>query len=257
MEIVIDRLAYEKIQIWIHMTDKEISGFGIVEIVNKVAFVKDVILLDQENHDIETEMKGNDICKAMTEFIQNGETAEMKFWWHSHVDMSCHWSPQDMETIKMLGKQGWFFHSVFNKDGESKTAFSDYSIGNNEELGLDYGIFKDDIDLTIDSDLTQEFFDKCEAEYKQKVKEIVYKPIKPTNEVEQMRKHMNQVEDRGFEYGNQGKKYWNNYDPNTEFNCLACEHSWIGFDDSTICPQCKSELIFADDEIIDYIANDL
>ena len=143
-KIVIGREAYDKIMHYVHKAKFEISGFGNVQIIKGVPTVTDIILIKQENSPAETEMDGDAIAKAMYDHHISGMEGELKFWWHSHVNMSVFWSATDMATINSLTEQGWWTHGVFNKKNEYKCAYS-----NNDP----FPVFLDDLDMEIDEDL--------------------------------------------------------------------------------------------------------
>ncbi|NVM46731.1 MAG: hypothetical protein HWN79_17630 [Candidatus Lokiarchaeota archaeon] len=132
---------------YVHKTKFEISGFGNVEIIDGIATVTDVFLIKQDNHSTETEIEGDALAKALYDHSISGLKGEMKFWWHSHVDMGVFWSSTDMTTINSLTENGWFIHGVFNKKDEHRIAYS-----NNEPITT----FVDKIDLEIDEDMVSD-----------------------------------------------------------------------------------------------------
>lgn len=143
-QIAIGRKAYDQIMYYVHKCKFEISGLGNVRIINGIPTVTDIFLIEQENHSTETEMNPNAIGKCIYEHHKSGMEGDLKFWWHSHVNMSVHWSGPDMDTITELTKHGWFIHGVFNKKNEHKLAYS-----NNEP----FETFIDDVELLIDEDM--------------------------------------------------------------------------------------------------------
>ena len=140
-KIVIGREAYDKIMYYVNKAKFEISGFGNVQIIDGIPTVTDIILLKQENSSVETEMDGDAIAKAVYDHHVSGMEGELKFWWHSHVNMNVFWSGTDMKTINSLTENGWFIHGVFNKKYEYRCAYS-----NIEPVD----IFMDDLEMEID-----------------------------------------------------------------------------------------------------------
>jgi len=142
-KIIIGREAYDKIFYYVHKAKHEISGFGDVEIIKGVPTVTNIFLIEQENGAVETEMKAEAISKALYHHtISETMNGEMKFWWHSHVDMKVFWSGTDMDTINQLTQNGWWIHGVFNKKNEHRLSYSN----------LDpIPVFIDNIDLEIDN----------------------------------------------------------------------------------------------------------
>ena len=146
-KLVIGREAYDKIMYYVHKAKFEISGLGNVQIINGVPTVTDIILLKQENDPTETEIEADAITKALYDHHVSGMEGELKFWWHSHVDMGVFWSGTDKTTIWDLTKNGWFVHGVFNKKDEYKLAYSNY-----DEISKQK-VFADDLKLEIDEDM--------------------------------------------------------------------------------------------------------
>jgi hypothetical protein len=148
--IVIGREAYDKIMYFVHKAKFEISGLGNVQIIDGVPTVTDIILLKQENDPTETEMDADAVAKAVYDHHVSGMEGELKFWWHSHVNMEVFWSGTDKATIKDLTKNGWFIHGVFNKKNEFKCAYSNF-----DEISKE-PIFVDNLDLVIDENIVQD-----------------------------------------------------------------------------------------------------
>ena len=143
-KIVIGREAYDKIMYYVHKAKFEISGLGNVQVIDGIPTVTDIILLKQENDPTETEIDGDAIAKALYDHHEAGMEGELKFWWHSHVNMGVFWSATDMKTIDNLTEQGWFIHGVFNKKNEYKCAYSNIDPVN---------VFMDNLDMEIDEDM--------------------------------------------------------------------------------------------------------
>lgn len=141
-KVVIGREAYDKIQYYVNKTNFEISGFGNVEIIDGIATVTDIILLEQENTGTETDIKGEAIAKALYEHeINPNMNGELKFWWHSHANMNVFWSGQDEKTKCELTENGWWIHGVFNHKGEHRISYT-----NNEPFNVEFDNLKLEID---------------------------------------------------------------------------------------------------------------
>lgn len=148
MKLHITQEVQEKVWYWIDKADFEVSGFGIIEIIDGVPVVVDAFLLDQEGSGGETELKAEAINRAEFE-TRNLERGEMKWWWHSHVNMNVYWSPQDKSTIAQLGTHGWFFHTVFNKKRELRSAFSCPQVIDNEFVKEKSIYMKDEVETVL------------------------------------------------------------------------------------------------------------
>ena len=122
-KVLIDELVHKKIMHWVQKSQYEVSGLGMVKRDEQGNLkVIDAILLPQKNTSVTTDIDPVDIGKAMFE-MRNAE-GEMKFWWHSHVNMEVFWSGTDAATIVKLGQGGWFISTVFNKKEQMKTCLS-------------------------------------------------------------------------------------------------------------------------------------
>lgn len=139
--------AYDKIMHWVHKASVEVSGLGIVTIGDdNIPVVEDVMLLEQSNTATTTDIEPLAICKALTDFMRSGKDGDIKFWWHSHVNMDVFWSGTDNATIKELSENGWFLHTVFNKRGETRSAISQNVEMFNGQMAF---ALQDDVELEV------------------------------------------------------------------------------------------------------------
>lgn len=147
MKLVIDEMVNKKVMHWVMKAGKkEISGLGNIKIEGESFRVVSAILLPQKNGVTTTEISPEGICKAMYD-LKDSE-GELKWWWHSHVDMGVFWSGTDMDTIKQFGGNGWILATVFNKKKELKSAFYSKD-GKVTPLGVD-SLFIDNIPTKIE-----------------------------------------------------------------------------------------------------------
>jgi len=194
-KIVIGRDAFEDIMYYVNRTNFEISGFGAVEVIDGVPTVTSIYIMDQENSMAETEIDGSSLAKVEAEHIMSGKPGELRFWWHSHVNMDVFWSTTDMKAIEMLTENGWFIHGVFNKKDEVRCAYS-----NNEPVS----VFVDDIELEIDESLVNEDVREINKEI-----DLLYSKVesvyKARNKIldESFKKH---VKIKTYNYGNYGNR---------------------------------------------------
>jgi hypothetical protein len=171
MKLVIEQKVFDKVMHWVNKSSFEVSGLGIVKLVDNVPTVVDAILIEQENSSAETEMKAEAIAKA--EYECRNVDGELRWWWHSHVQMACFWSGTDMTTIRQLGRHGWFFHTVFNQKSEYKTALSCPS---NLPFVSDVH-FYDDVKTEFPSALSADELTVLDREYSLKVTNKSYSSI--------------------------------------------------------------------------------
>jgi len=168
----------EKIQYWVDKCDKEISGLGDawVDFDQKIISITDAFLIEQECTAVETEMDDKAIAKAMYDAHvdeTNGRKRNVRFWWHSHVNMAVSWSGTDTDTMGKLSEHGWFCNIVFNKKRDMRCAVSyPQTI---EALGFKETIVKieDNISVVVSSPFTADemknFDDSYKANYQEKV----------------------------------------------------------------------------------------
>lgn len=140
MELVIPKPVYEKIMYWVNKSEYEVSGLGKISTGEDGKMtVLDVMLLPQKNAHTHTDIEAEDVAKAM--YTLRNAPGDLRFWWHSHVNMQVFWSGTDKDTIKLCGQGGWCVATVFNKKYEKRSAF--YSVNGvmlpwkREELFLD------------------------------------------------------------------------------------------------------------------------
>lgn len=122
MKIIINDDVYQKVMYWVHKSDYEVSGLGKVLVEGGTIRVIEAMLLPQENTAASTDIAPEAVCKAMYD-LRNTE-GELKWWWHSHVNMNVFWSGTDSETIEAISAGGWFSATVFNKSAERLSAYA-------------------------------------------------------------------------------------------------------------------------------------
>lgn len=121
MKIHMSRLVYEKVMYWVRNADHEVSGFGkcIWHPDIKTLEVLDAELLDYGSA-AETEISGELLSKY--EWETRHHAGDVRWWWHSHVDMQVFWSGTDKKNIEDFAKHGWLAATVFNRRAESRSA---------------------------------------------------------------------------------------------------------------------------------------
>lgn len=151
--VQIDERVFQKIMYWCRKAGNyEVSGLGnvVYDQKNNVFLVNEVYLLEQENTGTTTDINEEAIGKLMFEHHKAqkaGLEGELRFWWHSHANMNVFWSGTDIDTIKQLGREGWFLSTVFNNKEEMRSAFY---------MTDPMGVFSDELPTVI----IQQFQDK-------------------------------------------------------------------------------------------------
>lgn len=175
MQIKMSRATHDKIMYWVDKADFEVSGFGTVTYDGKDFLVNDVILLKQEGGAAHTDIDPLSLSKAQYEL--RGSEGELRFWWHSHVNMQAFMSGTDQATIKEIAQQGWCVAAVFNKRGEYQTA-----------LGYKYDTpfagsrvhYEEKLPLSITYNMDAALKDSLDAQYDEHVTEKKWQTTQPS-----------------------------------------------------------------------------
>lgn len=169
-KIIIKEEVYDKVMHWIEKCDNEVAGFGKVEVLaNGDFYITEAYLLEQEVGAAHADIDANALAKLMYEARE--VPGQLRWWWHSHVEMAVFWSSTDTATIKELGGQGWIAATVFNKKHEYRSALCYQTEvttpwGKAASLQLD-----DNITLEIETNrYTEETIKKWEDELTAKVR---------------------------------------------------------------------------------------
>lgn len=162
ISLEIEESVFKKIMYWIRKSNFEVSGLGKVEVNQEENSIRviDAILLPQKNTSTTTDLDAGAISKAM--FLLKDTPGELRWWWHSHVNMDAFWSGTDDNTIKRLGLGGWFVATVLNKREEMKSAYSQSS---------PLRLFLDDIQTSL-IQYEQEIPKEWEEEYEKNVENM-------------------------------------------------------------------------------------
>ncbi len=160
--------VHKKIMYWVNKSNLEVSGLGTLRVEDDgVLRVVSAMLLPQKNGATNTDIEADVVGKAMYEL--RDADGEMKFWWHSHVNMAVFWSGTDMDTIKKIGNGGWFLSTVFNKKNEMRSAF--YQVDGMQTPWGSSPLFIDELETKIETNTTDE--KEWEAEYQTNVVEFI------------------------------------------------------------------------------------
>lgn len=175
IELQIPKETFAKIMHWVNKSDKEVSGFGKVKFWKETGVfeVQDVYLLKQENGSAHTDIDPASLSKLL--YTSREVEGDLRFWWHSHVNMAVFWSAQDRETINELGQNGWIVASVFNKKEEIRTAVCHMAQKKSPLFGTEDAPtleFIDDVATYImDPDVTDEMKAAWDKEFAENVTE--------------------------------------------------------------------------------------
>ena len=178
MKIIITKEAHAKVMHWIKKADFEVSGFGKVVRIHNDETNTDTFkvvsahILKQSGGAAHTEIDGNALAKLM--YTSRLEEGELKWWWHSHVNMPVFWSGTDTKTIESMGVNGWITATVFNKRNESRSALC---YRTESDFGFSHELI-DQVDFEVEDDAAHDTT-TWDAEFDANV--VKEKPIEHTN----------------------------------------------------------------------------
>ena len=155
--------ALKKIMYYAKAASGEVSGLGVVKRdKDKKLIVEDIYLLEQESSSGDTELKPEAVSKMMIDMIKaKKDPGELKFWWHSHANMSVFWSGTDDECAETLSKE-FAFSLVVNKDGDRRCRL---------DLYHPFRLTIDHVKLAEIYEEDESLKEACEKEVQEKVKE--------------------------------------------------------------------------------------
>lgn len=170
IEIKIPYDVYQKVVHWVNKAEGlEVSGFGkvVCDKETNTFTVVDAYLLEQEGGATHTDIDDKSLARLM--YQTKDVAGDLRWWWHSHVKMSCFWSTTDRDTITELGANGWVVATVFNQKYEHRSALCYQTTS---DFGTDTQ-FWDEVPTTIENavDVRVPEWDK---EYQANVKRKVY-----------------------------------------------------------------------------------
>jgi len=114
--------ADAKIWHWVRMATGEVSGLGLVDVIDGQMVVSDVFLPKQECTSADTDLDQQAVAQLMMELDNEGvDLGKLRFWWHSHADMEVFWSGTDTGTMQELsGGDTFLLSMVVNKKHDRK-----------------------------------------------------------------------------------------------------------------------------------------
>ncbi len=119
--LIFSREAWERLQAFLTISKKEVSGFGRVRAESGQSYVVDKIYLPQQVVSAgDTEINPESMSDFLMQLIEDGEDpGSVKLWWHSHVNMGLFWSGTDDHNMREITPEGSFmFGLVGVKSGD-------------------------------------------------------------------------------------------------------------------------------------------
>lgn len=161
-----DQTAWRKMMLYTRYAKGEVSGLGLVDMIDGAPYVSDVFIVRQEATAGSVELSPEHLGEIVTEAVRKGDktfSSRLRLWWHSHSEFKTFHSPTDSDTVELLGKFSPYVLSVVtNKKEEYDAALSIF-----KPVRV---TIKDAEALLIDND---ELDEKCRDEVYEMVKEPV------------------------------------------------------------------------------------
>ena len=158
---------------WVNKSTNEVSGLGKLIIEGGNIRVIEAILLPQKNTAVTTDIEAVDIGKAA--FLMKDTPGDLRFWWHSHVNMAVFWSATDVATMKLLAQGGWFLSTVFNKKQETRSCLT---------MNDPFPLVFDNMEFVIQRVLPTDLVASWDKDYEEKVTNLIPKRIPHTKAVQ-------------------------------------------------------------------------
>lgn len=126
-ELKMEVEAYKRMREYVDQCPDEIQGFGVVSVDKNLLLVHKIFIIPQEVSSVDTEIDESDMHRLLEYAVENDiDPQTIKFWWHSHVNMSVFWSGTDT-TMLNTWQNGWMVSLVTNKRREYKSRLDVYS----------------------------------------------------------------------------------------------------------------------------------
>jgi hypothetical protein len=119
----------KKMMTWCAKASGETSGLGLIKpIINNSVTVSlqvyKVYLLEQTCTNASTKLDDTSILRLLDE-LDDKETANLKFWWHTHANMGVFWSGPDVENIER-NTSDYTVSLVINQKGDMKARIDQF-----------------------------------------------------------------------------------------------------------------------------------
>lgn len=130
--------VYDKLWCYTHSVDTEIAAWGYVKPVEGGdLLVDDVFLVPQEVSAVSVDFVSEGMPYAVKKSIEDGRVTDLRFCWHSHVNMPTGYSSTDEEMIGKIrdgSNVPWFASTIFNKKGETNGRLDIFDSGVHDDL---------------------------------------------------------------------------------------------------------------------------
>lgn len=124
LRVIVADDELDKLEAYCRCCPTEIAAMGYVTNNEDGDFyVDEVFLVPQEVTGSSVDFLSKGMVYAVEKAIEEGRINDLRFCWHSHVNMGAFWSGTDegmIEDIRDSGPVPWFISLVSNKKGEWK-----------------------------------------------------------------------------------------------------------------------------------------
>jgi len=199
MRIVLANEVEEQLWAYTHAVNTEIAAWGYVKPDEHGDLnVYKVFLVPQEVSGAEVDFVTEGMPFAVETAIEEGEIENLRFCWHSHVNMGTGFSNVDedmISTVKAATVAPWFVSVIFNKKGDTNGRIDLFKNGIHESLnnGLSH---ISGIKLDVIGERALTLHDEIEKDVKQYVKRKVVKPVTTKNTSKSWTKPKQKSEDK-------------------------------------------------------------
>ncbi len=222
IEVHMERHVWDKMYGWCKAARSEVSGMGLVKIVDGKFIVYDAFLPKQYCSSGYTEIDDISNSKLQERLIRKGqEMTHFRFWWHTHYNFNVFWSGTDDDNAKEQMKYNgeWELSVVINQAGEYR-ARADFMTTVHPLLNFPQHYLVDELKMTLipnsryhrrkrnfKADVRRWVKPMSELPESQKPKPIVYTPYSGPTMLPS--KPMYQYEDMGgMDYGDRDDGNW-------------------------------------------------
>lgn len=175
MDIVLTDEVHDKLWGYTHAVSTEIAAWGYISPdEHGDMVVDDVFLVPQTVTSTEVDFVTDGLPYAVEKAMNDGRINDLRFCWHSHVNMGTGFSGTDEDMIRKVRDSGpipWLVNVIFNKKGEVNGRLDVFGPGLDDGLALNH---IRGIELDVCRVGTREVLDGIDSEIKQYVKKRTY-----------------------------------------------------------------------------------
>lgn len=177
MDIAIKDSEWQKLWHYTHAVDTEIAAWGYVKPQDDGnLYVDEVFLVPQEVSGTGVDFVSEGMPYAANKAMQDNRMGDLRFCWHSHVNMNTGFSSIDEGMIREVrdgSVMPWFVSVIFNKKGETNGRIDLFKNGISADLtaGLTH---IQQIELDVRSDVEDTIPESIARDIKEFVKRKTY-----------------------------------------------------------------------------------